>query len=162
MAVQLLAPEEVGQGMSLARSNGWYTTAVALVFAVLAVHTAMAAAQTGRYDDAAVIDQGSRLFSENCAICHGNNAQGTVENWQQRDQNGKFPPPPLNGTAHTWHHPIHALGQVIHDGTEHIGGSMPAWKDRLTEDEIFAVIMYLGSLWPDEIYQAWMQRNQQQ
>jgi mono/diheme cytochrome c family protein len=39
---------------------------------------------------------------------------------------------------------------------------MPAWKDRLTEDEIFAVIMYLGSLWPDEIYQAWMQRNQQQ
>ena len=118
-------------------------------------------AQSIRFDDQAVIDQGRILFSENCAVCHGDKAQGTVKDWQKPDASGKYPAPPLNGTAHTWHHPISALGKTIRIGTLSIGGSMPPRNDKLSEDEIFSIIMYLSSLWPDEIYQAWMQRNQQ-
>ena len=118
-------------------------------------------AQNARFDDQVVIDQGRVLFSENCAVCHGDKAQGTVKDWHKQDASGKYPPPPLNGTAHTWHHSIGALGRTIQNGTLSIGGSMPPWKGKLSEDETFSIIMYLSSLWPDEIYQAWMQRNQQ-
>jgi len=77
--------------------------------------------------DTALLEQGKAVFQTNCAVCHGDNAQGTVSNWQQRDENGKLPPPPLNGTAHTWHHPIGGLAHTIKKGTLSIGGSMPAW-----------------------------------
>jgi len=125
------------------------------------IHSVSGIAQSVRFDDQTVIEQGQVLFAENCAVCHGDKAQGTVKEWQKPDANGKYPPPPLNGTAHTWHHPIGALGQTIRNGTLSIGGSMPAWKNKLSDDEIFSIIMYVSSLWPDEIYQAWMQRNQQ-
>ena len=32
---------------------------------------------------------------------------------------------------------------------------MPAWKDVLSDDEIDAIITWLTSLWPDQIYQHW-------
>ena len=133
---------------------------VGFVFSVM-VFSVPGMAQSVRFDDPAVIDQGQGLFVENCAICHGDEAQGAVKEWHKPDASGKYPPPPLNGTAHTWHHPIGALGQTIRDGTLRIGGSMPPWRDRLSDDQIFSIIMYLSSLWPEEIYQAWMQRNQQ-
>ena len=109
--------------------------------------------------DPAILEQGKTIFKANCAACHGDNAQGTVTNWQQRDANGKFPPPPLNGTAHTWHHPIGGLAHTIRKGTLAIGGTMPAWEDKLSDDDVFSIILWLSSLWPDEIYNAWLARN---
>ena len=106
-----------------------------------------------------MLEQGQSLFRANCAVCHGQNAEGTVTNWHERDANGKLPPPPLNGTAHTWHHPVDGLALTIRNGTQSIGGNMPPWKDKLSNDEIFSIIIWLTSLWPDEIYQAWLQRN---
>lgn len=50
------------------------------------------------------IEAGKTVFSENCEVCHGARSRGLVRNWRQRDENGNLPPPPLNGTAHTWHH----------------------------------------------------------
>lgn len=109
--------------------------------------------------DIALLEQGKMVFQANCASCHGSNAQGIEANWQQRDANGKLPPPPLNGTAHTWHHPIGGLAHTIKKGTLSIGGSMPAWEDKLSDEEVFSVIVWLTSLWPDEIYNAWLERN---
>ena len=119
----------------------------------------LAYAQSERFDDPVVLQHGKQLFKKNCSVCHGQNAEGTVADWQKPDENGKYPPPPLNGTAHTWHHPINALGHTIRNGTIGIGGSMPAWREELSDDEIFSIIMWLSSLWPDEIYNAWMERN---
>lgn len=109
--------------------------------------------------DADMLEQGQTLYQENCASCHGQNAEGTVKSWQERGKDGKLPPPPLNGTAHTWHHPIKGLAHTIRNGTLSIGGNMPPWKDKLSNDEIFSIIIWLTSLWPDEIYQAWLHRN---
>ncbi len=109
--------------------------------------------------DPDMLEQGQTLYQENCASCHGQNAEGTVKSWQERGEDGNLPPPPLNGTAHTWHHPIKGLAHTIRNGTQTIGGNMPAWKDKLSDDEIFSIIIWLTSLWPDEIYQAWLQRN---
>ncbi len=115
----------------------------------------MASFAAEREYDAEVLKTGKTLFRVNCAVCHGTSAGG-AGNWQQRGEDGKFPPPPLNGTAHTWHHPRAALMQTIQQGTIQLGGSMPAWQDTLDDEQIDAIITWLTSLWPDEPYEIWM------
>ncbi len=130
---------------------------------LLALHAGAAFGEgVQRIEDAALLSQGQDLFRAHCAICHGQNAEGTVENWQQRDAAGKLPPPPLNGTAHAWHHSLNALARTIREGTRSIGGSMPPWGGTLSDDEIFAIIVWFSSLWPDEIYAVWMEMNRAQ
>ncbi len=108
----------------------------------------------GRVTDPQVLAQGERIFQANCATCHGTQAQG-APNWERPGAGGKYPPPPLDGSAHAWHHPRSALRQVIKEGTVRLGGNMPAWGDRLSDAEIDAVIAWFQSRWPDEIYAAW-------
>lgn len=123
--------------------------------------TIIARADSHRGYDPDMLQLGKQMFQKNCAACHGMNAEGTVKNWQQRDAYGHFPPPPLNGTAHTWHHPLPWLMYTVQHGTLGNGGSMPAWKDTLADEEIFAILVWLTSLWPDEIFEAWRERHQQ-
>lgn len=107
------------------------------------------------FSDPGMIARGRELYRANCASCHGENAQGAF-NWRQRGPDGKWPPPPLDGSGHTWHHPLAALRMTIRNGTQAIGGSMPPWKDRLSDEEIDAVIAWFQSLWPDEVYRQWL------
>jgi len=97
---------------------------------------------------------GQQLFLKNCAVCHGKHAEG-AENWQKLNEDGKYPPPPLNGTGHTWHHSTKALTTVIKNGTEKIGGNMPGWKDKLNNKDIEAILVFIQAQWPDELYTAW-------
>ncbi|MCI0506462.1 MAG: cytochrome c [Gammaproteobacteria bacterium] len=102
---------------------------------------------------------GQQVYVANCAVCHGDNAQG-ASNWQQRNPDGTFPPPPLNGTGHSWHHSTEILYDVIANGSQPGQGNMPAWKDRLTKEQIDAVIIWFQSLWPDQVYAAWYEMQQ--
>jgi len=104
--------------------------------------------------------QGRRLYLANCAVCHGKQGEGAV-NWRQPDADGKNPAPPLNGTGHTWHHSTNALINVIRNGTGKIGGNMPAWKDKLSNDEIKLILTWVTAQWPDELYTAWYNRFHQ-
>lgn len=97
---------------------------------------------------------GQKVFQNNCAVCHGNNAQGTSD-WRKRLADGSYPPPPLNGTAHTWHHPMKILKRTIQEGGVARGGKMPAFKNTLSESEIESVIAYFQSKWPSEVYEIW-------
>ncbi|MGD8526471.1 MAG: cytochrome c [Thioalkalispiraceae bacterium] len=109
--------------------------------------------------DFAQISRGGTLFQQHCAVCHGRQAEGAPD-WQQMDANGKFPPPPLNGSAHAWHHPQQVLVDTIKNGTVKQGGNMPAWKDKLSDEQINAIIAWFQSKWSDEIYSAWYVRDQ--
>ena len=104
--------------------------------------------------DPRVYSRGQKLYLKNCAQCHGRFAEGDA-NWRQPGKDGKYPPPPLNGTAHTWHHSPRALITVIQNGTGKIGGNMPAWKDRLTVKQISDILVWITAQWPDEIYTVW-------
>ena len=111
-----------------------------------------------RVQDATQIVRGGKVYQQNCAQCHGVNAEG-APNWHLPGADGKYPPPALNGTAHAWHHPMPAHKHTIREGTLAIGGNMPAWKDKLSEQDIEDVIAWFQSKWPDELYQAWARNN---
>ena len=110
-----------------------------------------------RWNSAEQVVLGREVFAQNCAVCHGTEAQGIVSDWREKLDDGSFPPPPLNGSAHAWHHPQEVLLRVIDYGGEAMGGKMPAFIDALGQGEKLAAIAYFQSFWADEIYQQWMQ-----
>lgn len=112
------------------------------------------AAAAERWFEAAMVERGNSLFQQNCARCHGSNAEGTRE-WKKTDANGNYPPPPLDGNAHAWHHSIPQLAKYIKEGSLKIGGVMPAFGETLSDQDVLAVIAYFQSKWPDELYQRW-------
>ncbi|MFQ5759373.1 MAG: c-type cytochrome [Acidiferrobacterales bacterium] len=107
-----------------------------------------------RERDFAKVMRGRKLFTQNCASCHGSQAEGTPQ-WSTPGTDGRYPPPPLNGTAHTWHHPTPVLKRTIREGTIAIGGKMPPWGGKLSDKDMEAIIAWFQSLWPDEIYDTW-------
>jgi len=129
-----------------------------LCIVVLILATSQASASSGErwYSDEQVT-RGEPLFRQNCAACHGQNAEATP-NWKQTDANGNYPPPPLNGTAHTWHHDLDLLRRTIREGGAKLGGQMPGFEGRLNAAEINSIIAFFQSKWPDEIYRRWAGR----
>jgi mono/diheme cytochrome c family protein len=100
------------------------------------------------------VAQGAPLFAKFCAECHGKQAASTTE-WRKQDAEGYYPPPPLNGTAHTWHHQLPLLQRTIQEGGAKFGGKMPPFADKLTAAEVDAIIAWFQSLWSEKIYKAW-------
>ncbi len=104
------------------------------------------------------VSRGGKVYQENCAACHGMTGGGGV-NWRQSGPDGKYPPSPLNGTGHAWHHPLKVLFHVVKNGSPGGQGNMPAWKEKLSDEDMIAVIAWFQSKWPDQIYAAWSQRE---
>lgn len=104
--------------------------------------------------DQAQIRRGEVIYVANCVGCHGPNGAGTPD-WRKPNADGRYPPPPLDGTAHAWHHSTEVLKKTILKGTPPEIGSMPAWEGKLTEQQVDDVIVWIKSLWPDEIYDIW-------
>jgi mono/diheme cytochrome c family protein len=102
------------------------------------------------------VEQGQLVFLTHCSSCHGELAQGLADDWKAKLPDGSFPPPPLNGSAHAWHHPLPVLVGVINEGGEALGGKMPGFQSILTEQEKLAVIAFFQNYWIDEIYTNWV------
>lgn len=119
----------------------------------------MSSGNAPRHNDPAKVARGQQIYQTHCAACHGDHAQG-APNWRQRDPDGFYPAPPLNGSGHEWHHSLAALKEIIDNGSTPGQGKMPAWKDQLTVDDVDAVVAYFQSLWPDEVYGEWYAMEQ--
>ena len=95
------------------------------------------------------------LYSRNCAGCHGANLEGQPD-WQKRLPLGNFPAPPHYETGHTWHHADQWLFDIVQFGGPHFAtpryrSAMPAYKDILTEEEIWSVLSFIKSRWTPSI-----------
>jgi mono/diheme cytochrome c family protein len=88
---------------------------------------------------------GKQLYTQ-CAACHQQTGQGVP---------GAFPP--LDGSERVMGDPanfarilLHGLeGDVVVAG-ESYNGVMPAWKDRMSDEEIAAVMTYVRTAWSNE------------
>ncbi len=132
-----------------------YNKIPVLLLVFLSSHVYSAPSQ--RWFSEQQVKQGEVLFKQNCASCHGQNAEAII-NWKQTDKNGNYPPPPLNGTAHAWHHDLDLLKRTVREGGQKLGGVMPPFEDKLSDGDIELAIAYFQSKWPDEIYDKWSGR----
>ena len=110
--------------------------------------------ESSRWYTAEQVEIGKQVYVANCIACHLENAEGTKD-WKKTQEDGSYPPPPLNGTAHAWHHSIDVLSKTIQEGGGAYGGRMPPFKNILSDDEQLAVIAYFQSFWTEEIYLRW-------
>ncbi len=99
------------------------------------------------------IQKGRQLYEEYCAVCHGDAGVGQDREHPRggRDKDGNRLAPALDGTGHSFHHPPSVLFRITHGGSPDGSGAMPSFGDRLTEDEIWSIIAYFQSLWPDKL-----------
>ena len=102
------------------------------------------------------VELGKILYNKNCASCHGNKLEG-AKDWQSLDEDGHRKAPPLNGTAHTWHHPDKLLHQIIKLGLPKLvkdyQGKMLGFENKLSDKDINSILAYIKTYWPKEIYQ---------
>lgn len=135
-----------------------------LLIAALALPTPTSAAHELDGRDLAA---GESLYAENCAACHGADLQGQP-NWQTQNADGTVPAPPHDETGHTWHHDNEllfsytALGgeaALAERGVDDFKSGMPAFGETLTDDEIWDVLAYIRSTWPERVQEVQSVRN---
>ena len=131
-------------------------TAIALTVAVAAWFVIRGDGGPGAdASDPELVALGATVYGEHCAVCHGANLEGEPD-WQRRKADGTLPAPPHDETGHTWHHSDELLFRLTRDGLGAIAGddyasTMPAYAGILSDREIWAVLAYIKSRWPEEI-----------
>lgn len=110
-----------------------------------------------RPDDAAYVSRGKKIYQTACASCHGLNLEGQP-NWRERRADGLLPAPPHDDTGHTWHHPDAVLFSLTKFGVQEFAGpdyksAMPAFEQRLPDEDILAVLSFIESSWSPGIRQ---------
>jgi mono/diheme cytochrome c family protein len=109
---------------------------------------------------------GQAIYEQHCAACHGAKLEGQPQ-WQRKLPSGRFPAPPHDDSGHTWHHPDDVLFGITKHGLvppyapKGYESDMPAFAGKLSDDEIRAVLAYIGSHWSSEVQKlrAEMLRN---
>lgn len=115
-------------------------------------------------DDRSLVMRGAVVYRDHCAACHGARLEGQP-NWRTRRPDGRLPAPPHDATGHTWHHPDQHLFDITKYGTAAMVGSdyqtdMAAFGDRLSDQEIWAVLAFIKSQWPKEIRERQARMNE--
>ena len=102
-----------------------------------------------------VVTRGRAVYEEKCAACHGRNLEGQPT-WPSRLPNGRMTAPPHDASGHTWHHPAQVLFDIVRDGMRSVApagyeSDMLAYRGVLTDADIWAVLAYIRSRWPEDI-----------
>jgi len=117
-----------------------------LAAAVLAAATITACASDNDTLSETVVERGGELYQANCASCHGADLAGAAD-WKTPNDDGSYPPPPHDSSGHTWHHPDRVLIEIIRDGSDFPQSRMPAFGDRLTDEDIEAILEFIKTSW---------------
>ncbi|APX13011.1 c-type cytochrome [Tateyamaria omphalii] len=113
------------------------------------------------------IDAGQTLYQQQCAACHGASLEGQP-NWRSPNEDGTLPAPPHDDTGHTWHHDNQLLfeytklggrGALAARGVDDFNSGMPAFEGVTTDDEIWDILAYIRSTWPERVQQLQAGRN---
>ena len=126
----------------------------------------LALAGCGEDRPAVDLSVGKNIYFQQCAVCHGAKLEGQPD-WQRKLANGRFPAPPHDDSGHTWHHPDEVLFGITKNGLappyapKGYESDMPAFAGKLSDEEIRAVLAYIGSHWSGEVQKlrAEMLRN---
>lgn len=110
---------------------------------------------------------GEQLYLQQCASCHGTNLEGQP-NWRTPNDDGVLPAPPHDASGHTWHHDNALLfeytklggrGALAARGMTDFNSGMPAFEGILTDEDIWDILGYIQSTWPERAQAAQASRN---
>lgn len=100
-----------------------------------------------------VLKRGAELYAANCASCHGGPKGGKIDDY----------PPRHNANGHTWHHPDCQITSIVLDGfsttnemmrrmmgVPEDAPRMPAFRERLTEEDVAAILAYIKTWWTND------------
>lgn len=113
------------------------------------------------------IANGQSLYATHCAACHGADLEGQPQ-WQTPNADGTLPAPPHDETGHTWHHDNQLLftytklggqGTLAARGITNFDSGMPGFADVISDDEIWDVLAYIRSTWPERVQDNQAARN---
>lgn len=113
------------------------------------------------------IATGETLYGDHCAVCHGANLEGQP-NWQTPDDTGVLPAPPHDEKGHTWHHDNRLLFEytkvggakaVAARGISGFNSGMPGFSDVISDDEIWDILAFIRSTWPERVQEIQSGRN---
>lgn len=105
--------------------------------------------------DDETVARGADLYQTHCASCHGAGLSGQP-NWKVANADGSYPAPPHDSSGHTWHHSDAVLLEIIRDGIDVPQSRMPTFGEKLSDEEILAIIEFLKSSWgPEERAYQW-------
>lgn len=136
--------------------------AAASAFLVVAIGVALWLGDRPAADPADVkqVAHGQSVYAQHCAACHGGRLEGQ-QNWRERLPGGRMPAPPHDASGHTWHHPDTVLFGITKHGLvpgkyapPTYQSDMPAFQRVLTDEDIWAVLAYIKSSWPEKIRKA--------
>lgn len=108
------------------------------------------------------LSAGAELYAENCSSCHGANLEG-AEDWRGYNEDGTLKPPPHDASGHTWHHADSLLFDYVKLGgaeamakvaLEEFNSGMPGFGDLLSDEEIWKILDFIKSSWPEKIREA--------
>jgi mono/diheme cytochrome c family protein len=113
------------------------------------------------------LSAGQILYTNNCASCHGAKLEGQP-NWQSPNSDGILPAPPHDATGHTWHHDNELLfeytklggkGTLAARGITDFNSGMPAFDDVISDEDIWEILAFIKSTWPEREQDAQASRN---
>jgi len=99
--------------------------------------------------------RGEKVYMRFCSYCHGKQLEGQP-NWFKPNATGKMPAPPHNENGHTWHHAdvvlfeITKYGMVPPHADPGYRSDMPAFENTLKDEDIWAVLAFIKSRWPEK------------
>ena len=139
--------------------------------AILAQSTFYQAYRLGDPEDIEQIQYGWQVYAQACARCHGEDLDGEFgqatdeiaglnqELQAERADDVMMVAPAHDASGQTWRHTDQTLFEIIKFGEaanaeRKVASRMPAFKDKLTDDEIWMTIALIKSSWPPEIRKA--------
>lgn len=116
------------------------------------------------HTNAELVAQGQGLYQQYCASCHGAELEGQPD-WRTRKPTGALLAPPHDESGHTWHHPDQLLFEMTKFGVKPFApadwvNDMPAFEGVLSDEQIWAVLAYIKSQWPEKVREYQRLRNE--
>lgn len=113
------------------------------------------------------ISHGQDLYQAQCAACHGVNLEGQP-NWQRQNDDGTLPAPPHDMTGHTWHHDnallfnytkLGGAQALAQRGVTGFTSGMPTFEGVLSDEDIWNILAFIHSTWPEQVKAMHATRN---
>ncbi|MBI5043757.1 MAG: cytochrome c [Nitrospirae bacterium] len=148
-----------GKDRILGKKNEWKSIAIpAIVVLIIGIVGGYLWAQSnsimkkkGSGLSPKLVARGEGLYKKNCIACHGEKGAGeNPADIYAMDSKGNYVAPPLNESAHAWHHTDEQLVEIILDGSS-INPRMIAWKNQISKDDARTLVEYIKSLWSERI-----------